>query len=500
MYYKFFTKIGGAMKRNALIRLAGLLMAVLFAVAAFPFSMALADDYDELYPENLSEGHLSATAAILIEADSGKVIFEKNADERMYPASTTKVLTVWLALVMAENLEGGSYDSKLENAFPVSENAVNLAPDESSAKFAAGENVRLIDLCYAAMLVSGNDAATAIAEGLAGSTENFANLMNQAAYSLGCINTHFVNANGLHDENHYTTARDMAVMARVAMQHETFRTIVKKAEYTLPKDNIYRARKIVNGNNFAAQSGDENKAGRYYEGATGIKTGTTSAAGNCLVASATRDGINLISVVFGSASDTSRYEDTKKLMNYGFSQYLSTSIAEIYLENPRVIDIRGFDLNDPQVGRLTLDIHLQSTGVSDLIVTTREDLAYWVQNFSSLTVTDFTRELRAPVSKGEVMGTLTYYKEDGTPLVYDLVASRSIAAREQIAPSVEQIIAAAENDPNPFPRITVELVMLYVVLPVAGVILTIKIVKALLKLFHKRRKVKAYKPTSRYYR
>ena len=98
------------------------------------------------------------------------------------------------------------------------------------------------------------------------------------------------------------------------------------------------------------------------------------------------------------------------------------------------------------------------------------------------------------------MGTLTYYKDDGVPLVYDLVASRSIAAREQIAPTVEQIIADAENDPNPFPRLTVELVVLYVLLPVAAVVLIVKMFKALLKLFHKRRKVKAYKPTSRYYR
>ena len=487
------------MREGVWIRLAGLLMAVLLLVSSFSPS-ALADEYDERYPEFLSEGHLTATAAILIEADSGNVVFEKNADERMYPASTTKILTVWLALMMAENLEGGSYSSKLENAFPVSANATNLAPDESSAKFAAGENVRLIDLCYAAMLVSGNDAATAIAEGLAGSSENYANMMNQAAYSLGCLNTHFVNANGLHDENHYTTARDMAVLARVAMQNKTFQTIVKTEEYMLPKDNIYRQRSIVNGNNFVAKSSDENKAKRYYEGATGIKTGTTAAAGNCLVASATREGISLISVVFGATSDASRYEDTRKLMNYGFSQYINTSIAEIYLENPRVIDIRGFDLEDPQVGRLTLDIHLQTTNVSDSIVTTKENLAYWVQNFSSLTVTEFTRELRAPITKGEVMGTLTYYRDDGIPLVYDLVASRSIAAREQIAPSVEQIIAAAENDPNPFPRITVELVVLYIILPIAAVIAAVKILKALGRIMRKRKKVKAYKPTSRYYR
>ena len=141
--------------RNGLrTRLAGLLTAVLIFVSLLP-SPALADEYDPLYPEYLSEGHLSATAAILIEAESGKVVFEKNADQRMYPASTTKILTVWLALMMGESLEGADTDEKLKTKFVVSENATNLAPDESSAKFATGEEVRLIDLCYAAMLVSG---------------------------------------------------------------------------------------------------------------------------------------------------------------------------------------------------------------------------------------------------------------------------------------------------------------------------------------------------------
>ena len=482
------------MKRGWKIRLMGFWAAAVLGLAAL-FPAALADEYDKNYPELLSEGHLTATSVILIEADSGRVIFEKNADERMYPASTTKVLTVWLALMLGESLEDG-----LETKLPVSENAVNLAPDESSAKFAAGENVRLIDLCYAAMLVSGNDAATAIAEGLGGTVESFAGMMNEAAWSFGCYNTHFVNANGLHDENHYTTARDLAALARIAMQDETFRKIASAPSYTLPKDNIYRARSITNGNNFVTESGDENKKNRYYPDATGIKTGTTSAAGNCLVASASRDGVNLISVVLGATSDTSRYEDTIKLMDYGFSQFLSTSIAEIYLRNPRVIDIRGFDLDDPEVGRLTLEIRLQSTGVSDVIVTTREEMEYWVQNFSSFTVTEFTRELRAPITAGEVMGTLTYYSESGVPVVYDLVASRSIAAREQLFPSVAQIVADAENDPNPFPRITVELVVLYLILPAAALFIAFRLLKALLRLFKKRRKVKAFKPTSRYYR
>ena len=146
------------MKRKVGVRLGALLLAALFCLPG-RFSFALADEYDPRYPENLAEGHLTASAAILIEQDTGQVIFEKNADERMYPASTTKILTVWLALMMGQSLPEG-----LETKFPVSANAANLAPDESSAKFAIGEEVRLIDLCNAAILVSGNDAATAIAD------------------------------------------------------------------------------------------------------------------------------------------------------------------------------------------------------------------------------------------------------------------------------------------------------------------------------------------------
>lgn len=482
------------MKRGWGIRLIELMAAAVLMLSVL-FPVALADEYDKNYPELLAEGHLTASSVILIEAETGQVIFEKNPDQRMYPASTTKILTVWLALTLGESLENG-----LETKITLSENAVNLAPDESSAKFAAGENVRLIDLCYAAILVSGNDAATAIAEGLGGSVESYAGMMNEAAYALGCYSTHFVNANGLHDENHYTTARDLATLSRIAMENEDFRMIVSAPEYKLPKDNIYRARSLINGNNFVAESKDENKKNRYYPDSTGIKTGTTSAAGNCLVASATRDGVSLIAVVLGATSDTSRYEDAIKLMDYGFSQFLSTSIAEIYLRNPRIVDIRGFDLDDPQVGRLTLEIRLQSTGVSDVIVTSREEMEYWVQNFSSYTVTEFTRELKAPISQGEVMGTLTYYGDAGQPVVYDLVASRSIAAREQLFPSLEQLISEAENDPNPFPRITVELVALYLVLPVLSVIIAIRLLKALFRLIRKRKKVKAFKPTSRYYR
>lgn len=477
------------MKRKAKIRALGLLLAALLCLPFFP-SVARAAEYDPLYPENLEEGHLSATAVLLIEADSGEVIFEKSADTPMHPASTTKILTVWLALTLAEN--------QLDTKFTVSQEAVNLAEDESSAKLAAGEEVALIDLLYAAMLPSGNDAANAIAEGLGGTRENYVALMNQAAQSLGCVNTHFSNPHGLTDEAHYTTARDMAILARVAMQNETFREIVASSSHVMPKDNVYRSRSITNRNDFLFKS--EGKEARYYEYSTGIKTGTTEAAGSCFVGAASKDGINLISVVFDAENDTARYTDTIKLMNYGFSQYVSTSIAEIYLKNPRVVDVRGFDLDDPDVGRLTLKIQKVDTAATDLVVTTLSEVEYWVQNFSSLTVTEFTREFRAPITEGEVMGTLTYYPENGNPVVYELTAARSIAAREQLAPTVDEIIAAAEADPNPFPRLTFELVLLYLLLPACGVALLIRGIKLLLPQVKKKTKVRAVKPTGRYYR
>ena len=154
-------------------RFAGLLLAVLILLCSLPLP-ALASEYDPLYPEILRANDLSAASAILIEANTGNVIFEKNADAIMYPASTTKILTVWLAINMTKDNSNEAEGTGLYQKITVSENAVNLAADESSAKLAAGEEVRLIDLMYAAMLLSGNDAATAIAEGLSGSVEAFA--------------------------------------------------------------------------------------------------------------------------------------------------------------------------------------------------------------------------------------------------------------------------------------------------------------------------------------
>ena len=480
-------------------RFAGLLLAVLILLCCLPLP-ALASEYDPLYPEILHANDLSAASAILIEANTGNVIFEKNADAIMYPASTTKILTVWLAINMTKDNSNEAEGTGLYQKITVSENAVNLAADESSAKLAAGEEVRLIDLMYAAMLLSGNDAATAIAEGLSGSVEAFAYEMNRAAVALGCTGSHFVNANGLHDDNHYTTARDMAILAQVAMEDSLFRDIVGRTSYVMPKDNIYRSRTIENRNRFLTNS--ENNAKYYYQYSTGIKTGTTSAAGNCFIGSAVKDGVSLISVVLGAAQDGDRYTDTIKLMDYGFSQFQSITLTEIYARNPRVIDIRGFDLDDPEVGRLTLNLRKVDSRLSDLIVASQDQIDYWAQHLNTITVTNFTREFTAPITAGEVMGTMTFTPEDGgSTVTYELVAARSIAAREQLAPSIDQIIQAAMEDPNPFPRITFELVFRFLILPVLAVMILVWLIRRRhkRKTRHTRRRFKGFKPTIRYY-
>ncbi len=183
--------------------------------------------WDKNHPDILDEDMLYAHSAILIEADTGEVLFEKNADEIMFPASTTKIMTAYIALQMSD----------LENdVVTVSQNAIDLVPPTyQTIPLIAGEQVPMLDLISVMLIRSGNEAANAVAEYLAGSVESFADLMNQTAQMLGCSpNTHFANPSGVHDENHYTTARDLAVIAQACMKDERFASIVSQTSYDMP--------------------------------------------------------------------------------------------------------------------------------------------------------------------------------------------------------------------------------------------------------------------------
>lgn len=447
--------------------------------------------YDPEHPENLQEDQLAAKSAILIEANTGEVIFEKNADEQRFPASTTKIMTVFLGLTI------GKANGMLDETVTISDEDVNLPEGSSVIPMSAGETIRFEDLLYATMVRSGNEGANAIAEAISGSVPSFVDLMNETAKFMGCTSTHFANPNGLHDENHYTTARDMAIIAKEAMNNSEFRQIAATTSYSLPKSNMQKARTVKNNNNALMVQGDNNKY--FYGYANGIKTGFTNPAGYCYIGSASKDGVSLISVVLYSSS-TGRWTDTKKLMEYGFSQYVSVSPEELYNMNPVVLETTGFSRDDPDLGRLPLNLVPMDTSATAAIVATRSQMESMARNLQQYVIIEYIRDFAAPIEAGEQMGTLTYFPPDGSsePVEYGLVASRSIKIRENAPKSIQEIIKESYDDPSPFPRITLELIVM-VLLPFGGLFLMIRIMRRVSKRYTGKGGALP-KPTSRRYR
>jgi D-alanyl-D-alanine carboxypeptidase (penicillin-binding protein 5/6) len=240
--------------------------------------------------------YVSCEAAILMEWQSGAILAQHNAFRRMYPASITKMMTALLAL------ENG----RLEEYVEVSPEAANQPG--SSMYLSSGDVFTLEDLLYGLMLNSGNDAAWAIAEHIGGDAETFFDMMNRRAQEIGAINTRYRNPHGLTDPNHYTTAFDLALIARTCLRHPYFRSLVATKE----KDVLDATEEV------RLQLANTNRLLWVYLGADGVKTGTTESAGQCLVASATRDGMRLLAVVLNSAD---RWSDAARLLDYGFTQY-----------------------------------------------------------------------------------------------------------------------------------------------------------------------------------
>ncbi|MDD2189711.1 MAG: D-alanyl-D-alanine carboxypeptidase [Eubacteriales bacterium] len=245
---------------------------------------------------------ISAQNAILIEANSGEVLYEKNAEEKAYPASITKIVTALLAI------ENGDPKKMAK----ISGNAAGI--EGSSIYLEKGELISLQDLIYGLMLRSGNDAAIAISEEIGGSTEEFVAMMNKRVKELGAVNTNFMNPNGLHNTEHYTTAKDMAIISKAAMKNAEFKQVAAAKSWVTDRgDGKY--------NYFY----NKNKVVYQYDGGTGIKIGYTKAAGRTLVASSERNGMELICVVM-NAPDW--FQDTYKLMDYAYNQYETATIIK----------------------------------------------------------------------------------------------------------------------------------------------------------------------------
>lgn len=265
-----------------------------------------------LSPAAWAKPDIEGEAGILMDMKTGKVLWTKNPDIKRASASTTKILTALVAL------EKGN----LQDLVKVSSNVKKI--DGTKVWLRPGEEVTLENLLYAMLVNSANDAALAIAEHIGGSVEGFAKMMNTKAKELGAKNSHFVNPHGLDQEGHYTTARDLAIIAREAMNNEKFREIVqtKKKEW--------------NGMDWKSHLVNNNKLLWQYEGATGVKTGYTSNAGRCLVASARKGEQEFLSVVLGSTTQAF-YEDSMALLDYGFDNFKQVTLVE---KGQKVSEIR----------------------------------------------------------------------------------------------------------------------------------------------------------------
>jgi len=430
-------------------------------------------EYNPAEPEKLIPDQLIAKSAILLEADGGAVIFEKEPDVQMFPASTTKILTVLLTLQACDDLN---------EMVVFSNRAANPPAGSSTGRFKEGEEVPLIDVLYATMLVSANDGALALAEHVSGSVEAFVDYMNRAAAIFGCTGTHFSNPHGFHAFDHYTTARDLSTIARIAMENEEFKKIAGTTSWLLPKTNMQKARTLTSENWFIIPNASDEKGQLYFPAGTGIKTGWTNAAGRCFVGSASQDGVNLISVVLYSGDDN-RYLDTIKMMNYGFSQYVSVTPAQLFSLSPLAIETTNFSMTDPGLGQLTLFLKPVEDVEHASVTINKNDLDAYARNFRRQCIITYTRDFSAPIAYGEEFGTLIYIPGEGTTIEYKMIASRSVEVRENAPKSIEQIEAEAYADPNPFPPLSIELV-LTLAWPFIALIALIVVLR---KLFKRRR-------------
>lgn len=356
-----------------------------------------------LWASALEAPAIAAKGAIVGEVKTGEIVFAQNADEKLYPASTTKIMTAILAL---------EYGNPAD-VVTVSATALKgLSESGSSVLLKAGEQMGFLDLVTYLLVASGNDAANALAEHISGSTSAFVDLMNSKAQELGCRNTHFANPHGLHDENHYTTARDLLTIAQYAMQNSTFAEIVRIDKTVLPATNMRGQQTISTTNHLISlwRSRDY-----YYEGAIGIKTGSTTPAGLCLVSGVQSGDLTYITVVLGASKgedgSLGSFTETIKLLDYakkGFEIQPMITGSDPVTEVPVAL---GKDTDTV--------VLLPENGFTALLPVDFDPNDVQV---------DFTvqENIKAPIEKGDVLGKATYSYNGKQYAQLDLVAADSV--------------------------------------------------------------------------
>lgn len=352
--------------------------------------------------------------AVLMDSNTGKVLAGKDINKKVYPASTTKILT---AIIAIENC-------KLDEQMTASRNAVMSIPSGySNAGIQVGETLSFQDLLDMFLIHSANEIGFIFAEHISGSVENFADLMNQKAAELGCTNTHFTNPSGIHDVNHYTAAYDMALIARYCMKNETFRETVSKTSCKVAATDKYQERYFKNTNDLIDSS-----SRYYYQYAIGVKTGFTTQAKNCLIGASLKDGVELITVALGAeATDdgrSGRYMDTISLFDYGFANYKFQEIATANNVMKEIIIPNA--TKETKNLSLLLKNSISTTVPTDFDITTLNP---------SITLND---DITAPIAEGTVLGKISY-NIDGIEYTSELIASHNVE-KSKILLIIGQII------------------------------------------------------------
>lgn len=383
-----------------------------------------------------------AETAVVIDAKTGQVLYDKNMNEQREPASTTKVMTSLLAL---ENLDLNQ---------TVTIDAETPYTGGSRIYLLEGEQVTVEQLMYAMLLESANDAAVALGKQIAGSIPAFADMMNKKATELGAKNTHFVNPNGLHEDGHLTTAYDLALIAREAMKNEEFRKLVTTYNYVLPATNKQDTRYFYNTNRLIYDKKYKELVNGVmrpakYDGATGIKTGYTPEAGGCLIAGAKRGDTELISVVMKSTTE-GRFADSIALLDYTFANFKSvkavnkgTVLGEIPVKRGSVKKVQVITSDDVYA---TLPIEASSAVVSTKI--------------------KLDKKIQAPVDKGQKVGTVDIYEGDQKVGTVDAVTSSDIPQG-----GVLSIIGISDGKAKVIERVFAGVIILIVLLIAAYVVL-----------------------------
>lgn len=364
-------------------KLASLIMAILIAI--MPMNLSFAN-------EDNAPLSVSSKSAILMDVGSGQILYEKNAHDKLPPASVTKVMTM---LLICEALDSGKIT--LDDSVQISENAASMGGSQIFLE--AGEVQKVDTLLKGIAVASANDGCVAMAEYIGGSVESFVDMMNAKAKELNMKDTNFVNTNGLPVDNHYTSAHDIAIMSRELLKHD----VISKYLTTWMDQVVVGKKQITVG------LANTNKLIKHYQGATGVKTGFTQQAKYCLSASAKRGDTHLVAVTLGAETSPERFKDATSLLNFGFANYESVKLCS----------------KNDNIATLTLD----KADEQKINLVAKEDLSVLIKKGGNK---DFTRKIKVnenttiPIKKGTNLGYVEIYQ--GKTLVgkVDLVNTKDI--------------------------------------------------------------------------